>query len=84
MKNIPTQEQTVSSTLSWMLKDSNGQTYNESIVSNAPDMPDGKVATGDKLTGTLSYEVPLAQKQFELAFSPDIASPGQTIWNLSV
>ncbi len=84
LKNISSQAQTVSSLVSWTLKDAAGQAYTESIVINAPKPPDGSVAAGDKLTGTLSYEVPQSQKQFELAFSPDIVSSDQTIWNVSV
>jgi len=82
MKNISAQEQEASSLIFWSLKDSTGQRYDEAVVSDAPSTPDGKVAAGDKLTGTLSYQVPLAQKQFELSFAPDPISSGQTIWKL--
>jgi len=84
LKNISSQEQNVSSLIFWSLKDNTGQKYDETIVTSAPSSPDGKVAAGDKLTGTLAYEVPLAQKQFELAFTPDLTSSGQTIWNLQI
>lgn len=84
LKNISSQAQEASSLLFWSLKDSTGQQYDESVVTDAPNTPDGKVAAGDKLTGTLSYEVPLTQtqKQFELSFAPDPTSTGQTIWKL--
>lgn len=82
MKNISSQEQDASSLIFWSLKDSTGQQYDEAVVTDAPSTPDGKVAAGDKLTGTLSYQVPLTQKQFELSFAPDPISTGQTIWKL--
>ena len=82
MKNISSQEQDASSLIFWSLKDSTGQQYDEAVVTDAPSTPDGKVAAGDKLTGTLSYQVPLTQKQFELSFAPDPISSGQTIWKL--
>lgn len=82
MKNISAQEQDASSLIFWSLKDSTGQQYDEAVVTDAPSTPDGKVAAGDKLTGTLSYQVPLTQKQFELSFAPDPISTGQTIWKL--
>lgn len=82
LKNISSQEQEASSLLFWSLKDSTGQQYDEAVVTDAPSTPDGKVAAEDKLTGTLSYEVPLTQKQFELSFAPDPISTGQTIWKL--
>lgn len=82
MKNISAQEQEASSLIFWSLKDSVGQHYDEAVVTDAPSTPDGKVAARDKLTGTLSYQVPLTQKQFELSFAPDPVSSGQTIWKL--
>jgi hypothetical protein len=84
LKNLSSQEQTVSTLAFWTLKDSTGQAYDQTFLTGAPKAPDGKVAAGDKLTGTLPYEVPLTQKQFELAFSPDFGSSGQTIWNLTI
>jgi len=83
VKNVSSKEQDLSSLLQFTLKDSSGQKYNETIVSNAT-APDGKIAAGDVTKGQLAYEVPAAQKSFTLAFEADIVSGGQTIWDLSV
>jgi hypothetical protein len=85
LTNLSNQEQNVSSILNFTFKDSTGQKYDESIDINAgASTPDGKVAAGDTLRGTIAYEVPVSQKTFTFAFAPDILSPGQTIWDLSM
>lgn len=84
LKNTSTKAQTVSSIGSFKLADSSGQSYTESIVTNAPNPPDGTVAVNAKVTGTLSYEVPSKEKQFTLSFSPDLLSNDQATWSLSV
>ena len=83
VKNVSSKEQDLSSLLQFTFKDSSGQKYNETIVSNATP-PDGKIAAGDVTKGQLAYEVPAAQKSFTLAFEADIVSGGQTTWDLSV
>lgn len=57
LKNTSSQEQNVSSLLSFSLKDSTGQKYDETIITGATP-PDGKVAAGDVLRGQIPYEVP--------------------------
>jgi hypothetical protein len=82
-KNISSQEQDLSTILSFTLKDSTGQKYEETVVDNAT-APDGKVAAGDQVRGQLAYEVPASMKAFTLAFEADILNGGQTIWNLGI
>jgi uncharacterized protein DUF4352 len=82
-KNVSSTEQTLSSILSFTLKDSTGQKYDETIVTGAT-APDGKVAAGDQVRGQLAYEVPASMKAFTFAFEADILSSGQTIWDLAV
>jgi hypothetical protein len=85
LTNLSGSEQNVSSLANFTFKDSTGQKYDESIDPNVNGgTPDGKVASGDTLRGTLTYEVPASQKAFTLAFAPDITSSGQTIWDLSL
>lgn len=84
MKNISNQEQDVSSLIQWALKDSSGQTYTETIDTDAPATPDGKVEAGSSLKGTIAYEVPKSMKSFTLSFQNDITSTGQTIWTFTV
>ena len=81
VKNVSSQEQDLSSILQFTLKDTTGQKYDETVVTNAT-APDGKIAAGDQVRGQLPYEVPASQKSFTLAFESDIISGGQTIWDL--
>lgn len=81
LKNVSKGEQNVSSALSFAFKDSSGQTYDETFVTNAKP-PDGKIEAGGLLRGQLAYEVPKTQHDFTLAFQADIVSGGQTIWDL--
>ncbi len=83
-KNVSSQEQDLSSLLQLSLKDSTGQTYDETVTSFAKGSPDGKVAAGDLLRGQVVYEVPKAQKSFTFAFEADVTSGGQTIWDINV
>ncbi len=81
IKNVSSQEQNFSSDLQFTLKDSTGQKYTQTIISNATP-PDGKIAAGDLLRGQMAFEVPTSQKNFTLAFESDIFGSGQTIWDL--
>lgn len=83
-KNVSSEEQELSSLLQMSLKDATGQKYTETIATFAKSTPDGKVAAGDILRGQLAFEVPKAQKSFTFAFESDIASSGQTIWDIKV
>ncbi|HEY7127687.1 MAG TPA: DUF4352 domain-containing protein [Ktedonobacterales bacterium] len=83
VKNLGSQKQTVSSLLSFTLKDSTGQKYDEAITSGVGTPPDGDLTAGDQLKGQLVYEVPATQKQFTLAFNPDLTSD-PSIWDLSL
>lgn len=78
------QNQTFSSLLSFTLKDSTGQKYDQSFVSDAPSPPDGNVQSNGKLRGTLVYEVPSTMKTFELDFSPSLESNDLAVWNITV
>ena len=82
LKNVSSQEQTVSSLLMFKLRDSTGQDYNETITTGA-SAPDGKVEAGSPLRGTLAYEVPTSVHSFTLAFEADMLSSGQTIWDIA-
>jgi hypothetical protein len=82
-KNVSSKEQDLS-TFQMSLKDSTGQTYDDTIVTFAKSAPEGKVEAGDLLRGQLVYEVPKAQKAFTFAFESDIVSSGQTIWDINV
>jgi hypothetical protein len=64
----------ISSLISFRMRDGNGQTYGEELVSTAPNTPDALVPAGSKLTGTLIYDVPKGQR-FKLYFTNDIFQP---------
>lgn len=84
VENHTGSSQTVSSLGQFSLKDESGQTYNETIDSDAPASPDGDLANGKKLRGTLVYEVPGATKTVEFDFTPDAFGSDQASWQLSV
>jgi uncharacterized protein DUF4352 len=83
IKNVSSQEQNLSSLLQFDLKDSTGQKYTETIVSNTTP-PDGKLAAGDIVKGQIAYEVPKTQHDFTFSFEADIVSGGQTLWDLHI
>ncbi len=85
MKNISSQEQNVSSLISFNLLDSTGQKYTEAITTLSDiHSPDGKVEAGAPLRGQLVYEVPISTKNYTLSFQTDITSAGQTIWDIHI
>lgn len=76
------QPQTVSSLMQFSLKDATGQSYNEALDSAAPNAPNGTIADGSKVRGTLVYEVPKSTNVWELDFQPDF-STDQAVWSLT-
>jgi hypothetical protein len=82
MKNISKQQQIVSSLIQYSLHDTSGQKYTENLLTGTAG-PDGTVAAGDPLKGTITYEVPANTKSFVLDFTPNFS--GQQIsWDLSL
>ncbi|MGH7746940.1 MAG: DUF4352 domain-containing protein [Candidatus Dormibacteria bacterium] len=71
----------VSSMVSFSLRDANGQTYNETIITGQPNAPDGEIAAGDKLAGTLIYDAPKGG-DLKLYFKNDIFSGGAVVVDL--
>jgi hypothetical protein len=84
VKNISSQEQSISSILSFTLHDVNRQKYNETRDLDAGATLDGKVEPGSLLQGSIAYEVPASMKAFRLAFEESLLDPGQVIWNIKV
>ncbi|HEY3994029.1 MAG TPA: DUF4352 domain-containing protein [Ktedonobacteraceae bacterium] len=84
VKNETGSAQVFSSLLSFQLKDTSGQSYNETIVSNVPNAPDGNVANGSPTRGTLAYEVPSSIKSYTLDFTPNLTSTNTATWNINV
>lgn len=81
IKNTSGQQQSVSSLLSFALKDSTGQQYTETIVSGATP-PDGKIEAGGVLRGQIAYEVPKTQHDSIFSFDPNVIVSDQYLWDL--
>ena len=80
------QSQFFSDLEAFSLKDPTGQTYEQTFVSDAPAAPSGRVAAGDRLRGTVVYEVPATTHTFTLDATPTILSSNAhvAIWMLTV
>lgn len=77
--------QMFSGLLAFRLKDITGQTYNQTYVVDAGNPPDGTVANGGKLTGTIAYEVPKTMHTFEFAIAPNLSNLSKiAVWSLTV
>ncbi|MBE3561921.1 MAG: DUF4352 domain-containing protein [Ktedonobacteraceae bacterium] len=83
LKNISSGEQVVSSILAFVLQDNTGHEYYETMTTFTQH-PAGKIAPGAQSRGTIAYEVPLAQRQFLLAFSPSPSSSGRVLWDVNL
>jgi Domain of unknown function (DUF4352) len=73
--------QTVSSIASFELRDDAGQSYSETIFTDAPKPPDGEIATNDKLAGALTFDVPTGLA-YRLYFKNDLFASGQIVVDL--
>lgn len=75
--NSGDQTETVSSALCFQLVDDQNRTFNQTVtgVSSAAT-PDGDVAAGGALRGTVEYEVPVDAAGLRLNFSCDLLTPG--------
>jgi hypothetical protein len=75
--NTGDQTETVSSMLCFEIMDGQNRTYDQTVtgVSTAAT-PDGDVASGASLRGTVEYEVPADAAGLRLNFSCDLLTPG--------
>lgn len=77
--------QTFPGLLAFRLKDTTGQTYQQTYVVDAGNPPDGVVVNGGKITGTVAYEVPKTIHTFLFAIAPNPANLSkEAIWSLTV
>jgi Domain of unknown function (DUF4352) len=84
MKNTSGATQDASSILYWSLKDSAGQNYNQTILTDAKASPDGKVADGGIIAGDMVYEVPASQHSYTVQFTPVLGSDTLVEWHVNV
>jgi hypothetical protein len=83
IRNISSSEQTFSS-LSFTLRDQEGQAMDFGIISGVKQSPSGKVEAGDPLSGDLVFAVHRAKQQaFSLSYEENVVAPGQTIWDIN-
>jgi hypothetical protein len=82
MKNISTKQQTASSLIQYNLRDASGQKYTEDLLTGKVG-PEGAVAAGNPLKGTITYEVPQSTKSFVLEFTANFTGELAS-WDLTV
>ncbi len=80
--NISSTEQTMSSLLSWTLRDSEGNTYKVGYDTNATHSLDGKVEVGQPLQGSLTFIGDAKVHQYQLFFENNFIDQGQTVWDI--
>ena len=82
--NTGSEPRTVSSLACFDVADATGQQYTMSLVVGAPKPPDGELAPGKLLRGTLVYEIPTGQKKgLTMDFKCDLFSSGSATIALS-
>jgi uncharacterized protein DUF4352 len=82
--NRSDQTATVSSMLCLELKDATNTTYDQTVTgASTAATPDGDVAAGASLRGTVEYEIPADATGLRLDFSCDLLTPGTATIALS-
>jgi hypothetical protein len=81
MHNTSGSTQNASTAIQWSLKDSTGQTYTQDIFFG--NGPDGTVAAGGLIRGSIAYEVPKSVHSFILQFVAGIGSNDLAEWNVN-
>ena len=82
VENISDKEQSISSMLMFKVVDKEGQSYNQSIFTEANGQLDGSVAPTRKIKGEYCVEVPTGKTGLELVFDSTFLSGGQVIVEL--
>ncbi len=83
-RNISQAEQTMSSLVSWTVRDADGNTYQAGYDPNAGTGLNGKVEAGQPLQGSLTFVVKNTVHQYLLFFQANFTASGQTIWDIHV
>jgi Domain of unknown function (DUF4352) len=84
MKNISNQQQVATSLGQFKLRNQAGEELPIVIVTDVSPAPNGNVAAGSQVKGTLAYEVPKETHTFTLEVTGDILSTDQLIWDVKV
>lgn len=80
--NNGSKTQTVSSMVCFTFNDSTGQGYNMALVVGAPKAPDGEIAPGQSIRGTIVIDVPTTATGLQMKFKCDLFSSGSATINL--
>ena len=83
VKNTSSHYQDMLSALQFILKDSAGRQYRETITDFATP-PDGSIKFGRLLRGQLAYEIPVTAHTFSFFFQADSGGTDLTEWALDV
>lgn len=83
VQNDSSDPQIISSGLMFILKDSTGQAYNETLTDIGKPL-DGTVQAGDKLRGQMIYEVPATEHSFTFQFQDSTYYANVGTWNIRV
>lgn len=64
------------------LADSEGYSYNQTIIDNVKGSLDGEIGPARKMRGEIVYEVPKKAQGLEFIFEPNLLGFGQAIFKL--
>ncbi len=86
MKNLTSENHTVSSIAQFTLRSNDGTKYDMTIYPDAGSQIDGDVDGGQPAKGVIVYEVPVNVSSFHLKFesNPFDATSDSAEWNLTV
>jgi hypothetical protein len=83
-QNLSSSPQLVSSEVSFTLKDTTGQVYNEKITGIGVPPDNTSLQPNDKLRGQISYEVPKNLHDFTFQFQGSLLSGNAANWALTI
>ncbi|GAW28948.1 DUF4352 domain-containing protein [Carboxydocella sp. ULO1] len=82
IENLGNESAALSSLMMFKLADSEGYSYNQTILDNVKGSLDGEVGPGRKMRGEIVYEVPKKAQGLEFIFEPNLLGFGQAIFKL--
>jgi hypothetical protein len=83
IENKGINKETVSTILNFYLKDSDGQKATQSFMGDDKSI-DGELLKGDKIKGTITYEVPINSSGLKLYYNPSFITGKSIVVNLSI
>jgi hypothetical protein len=83
-QNLSSSPKVVSSEVSFTLKDTTGQVYEEKFTGIGVPPDNTSLQPNDKLRGQLSYEVPKNQHNFTFQFQGSMLDGSTATWEITV